>query len=365
MHERFAIILILSIGLALVLTSRIIISTLSGEESFHNWWGKETKLLLRVVDDDGQPVEGAKVTMHFRFIDWGKINTVVKQTDADGRVEVRGRCVDGFDYTIEKEGWYNSRSGVNYMTRDDGGVPYKDGKWLPYGEEETVRFKKIRKPIPMAVFTLFDFKVPKADQEYGFDMEYGRLVEPYGPGKVADFHVKYSFPEEEGVFWKTMTITFPNCLDGAYLIDLDEKSKLASPYHADAGEDYAKTFTWKYALSFEWQEDKCSGKMYRVATEPTPHCDERLAYNQGLVLRTRTKVDADGNLVSAHYGKIYGEINLGLDMYGTNARSGAILFFNPTENDTNLEFDNKEHLLDKNLRKPNGRPLAGGHLFYF
>lgn len=332
--------------------------------SLEDCWGKEAKLLLRVVDDDGQPVEGAKVTMRFRFIDWGKINTVVKQTDADGRVEVRGRCADGFGYTIEKEGWYNSRSGVNYMTRDDGGVPYKDGKWLPYGEEKTVHFKKIRRPIPMVVFTRFNFWVPKAEQEYGFDMEYGTLVEPYGPGKVADFYVKYSFPEEEDVFWKIMTITFPNCLDGAYLIDLDEKSKLASPHHADINGDYAKSFTFKFAMDCVWEMDERLGKSFMHLRGPIPLCNEKLAVNQGLILRTRTKVDAEGNLISAHYGKIYGKITLDEGkIQGNESGPCTVLFFNPVENDTNLEFDNKDHLRD--MRKPNGRPPSTGSLFYF
>jgi hypothetical protein len=188
----------------------------------------------------------------------------------------------------------------------------------------------------------FDFQVPKAGQEYGFDMEVGALVEPHGKGKVADFFVTYTFSEDDGAFCKTMTISFPNCLDGAYPIDLDADSFLKSPYHADPNGDYIKTFSWKYAIKFKWKGDAGASRRQRVPAAYEPACDERLAEGQGLILRTRTRVDAEGNLVSAHYGKIYGEIGL-IDCFpGAPACGGnAMLFFNPVENDTNLECDSE------------------------
>ena len=50
-----------------------------------------------------------------------------------------------------------------------------------------------------------------------------------------------------------------------------------------------------------------------------------------MIFRTRTHVDENGNLISAHYGKIYG-----LWEFSTMIRAKDI-FFNPTPNDTNLE----------------------------
>ena len=50
-----------------------------------------------------------------------------------------------------------------------------------------------------------------------------------------------------------------------------------------------------------------------------------------LVIRTRTKVDANGNLVSAHYGKIYG-----LWEFFGSMRASRIQF-NSKPNDPNLE----------------------------
>ena len=50
-----------------------------------------------------------------------------------------------------------------------------------------------------------------------------------------------------------------------------------------------------------------------------------------LVFRTRTKVDEDGRLVSAHYGMIYGPWTTEFGM------KAAAIFFNPRPNDTNIE----------------------------
>ena len=50
-----------------------------------------------------------------------------------------------------------------------------------------------------------------------------------------------------------------------------------------------------------------------------------------LVFRTRTKVDENGQLISAHYGMIYGRWTT---EFGMNAEA---IFFNPRPNDTNIE----------------------------
>ena len=67
-----------------------------------------------------------------------------------------------------------------------------------------------------------------------------------------------------------------------------------------------------------------------------------------LILRTRTKVDSDGNLISAHYSKVYGPIYVEGIFY---FRSYA---FNPNENDTNLESDPERNLVPKRKRKKMG-----------
>ena len=59
--------------------------------------------------------------------------------------------------------------------------------------------------------------------------------------------------------------------------------------------------------------------------------DTRLDAYSYIVFRTRTKVDDKGNLVSAHYGKIYGLWEFFGGIRAANVQ------FNPNPNDTNLE----------------------------
>ncbi len=319
--------------------------------------GVKAKFTVRVVDENGKPVEGAKVWARFSQSSRGKFTVDEKFTGQDGCVTVSGRCDFYTRFVITKDGYYETSHTIEY---DEDGYERKGGKWQPYGGMVQFKLKKIQKPTTMIQFSHFAFKVPLANQEYGFDMEYGALVEPYGPGKVADFFVTYTFSEDNGVFCKTMTISFPNCLDGAYPIDLDADSFLKSPYHADPDGNYIKTFTLKYAMRFKWEKNVHSGEITRIPAEAKPACDERVMKNQGLLLRTRTKVDAKGNLVGAHYGKIYGEIRLDDFFPGVPAcGSNAMLFFNPVENDTNLECDS-ESFRNWLEAKKRGEPVGAG-----
>ena len=56
--------------------------------------------------------------------------------------------------------------------------------------------------------------------------------------------------------------------------------------------------------------------------------------NSYLIFRTRTQVDSKGNLLSAHYGKIYGSWRSNDEEMFINGGC-----FNPVENDTNIEGD--------------------------
>ena len=321
------------------------------ERSFTNFFfGVKAKFTVRVVDENGKPVEGAKVWASFNMEHRGKSNVDEKLTDAAGVAEVSGRCHSSVGMAITKDGYYRTWHAIRFF---EEGYDIQDGKWQPYGSFVKFTLKKIHRPTPMVVFTNLKFPVPECDRDYGFDMEYGALVEPYGPGKVADFYVRYmmegapyvmSGNKESG--GRSITLTFPNCLDGAYPIDLDVDSELQSPHQADPQANYTKEIT----LKATWGREIIGYKQ------------ETLEENQGLVLRTRTKVDTEGNLISAHYGEIYGKWDIlgQLTKQWPFINNGGTIFFNPAENDTSLEFDNQEHY---ELKKGNLIPL--GNLLAF
>ena len=65
----------------------------------------------------------------------------------------------------------------------------------------------------------------------------------------------------------------------------------------------------------------------------------------GYFLRTRVVLDRQGNIESANYAKIYGEIDF--------RAIGAISFtyyYNPVANDRNLEFDPKQNLFPEDVK---------------
>jgi hypothetical protein len=69
--------------------------------------------------------------------------------------------------------------------------------------------------------------------------------------------------------------------------------------------------------------------------------------DQNYYFRVRTAKDDSGNIVSAHYGKIYGDFRID----AINSKTLLIFFqyyVNPTPNSRNVEFDPKQNLF-KNL----------------
>jgi hypothetical protein len=89
--------------------------------------------------------------------------------------------------------------------------------------------------------------------------------------------------------------------------------------------------------------------------------EEMLAKDQGLVVRTRTKVDAEGRIISANYGKIYGAIGASSFPLQISTTS-AVFFFNPAGNDTSLEFDDK---FPPDLKNGIRLPVNPGSLRYY
>ena len=327
-----------------------------GRGIFFRLFGAEAKICATVVDDDGKPVEDAEVTATYRLYHtgWGDcVNNVTCLTDAAGRADLAGRC-DEFDAGIyvAKEGFYKTHERRTVKSEDnpDGrGIYTKWGKWNPYGVKKTYVLKEIRNPVPMVVFTNVTIHPSALDKEFGYDLEYGDFVKPYGDGEVADFYVKFEWDENDKRTIKKMTMTFPNALDGAYTCPYYEPSQLKSPYRADENATYEK----EYVFFTNWEKDRPDNE-YKIVDK------YELAGDQGMILRTRTKVDVDGTLVSAHYSKIYGKIAVD-GQYPESlkvSRGGIAIFFNPVENDTNLECDGKPH---PELRKGRRKNVEHGN----
>ena len=278
--------------------------------------GTETKMILRIVDADGVPVPDAEVEFGF----WnnhsqGGFKNTFTRSGTNGECVVSGRCNGSCVWNVAKPGYYSSHA--EWSLSDTRAMPkVVGGKWQPYGETKEIVLKEIIAPVDMPGLEYTLIECPAFDKWLGFDLGCCSWVEPYGNGSHPDVLVRL---HEDGsgdtAFSATMDLCFTNNPHaGAYVLRKDGDSEMKSVYHADANAAYESRLA--YSLSVD-----------SVGRRNENGLDE----DSYLVLRTRTEVDKDGNLVSAHYGKIYGK----WEFYG-GMRAEAI-FFNPTPNDTNLE----------------------------
>ena len=321
--------------------------------SFHaakiNWkevarcGGGKLKIRVKVVDEDGKPVPGAELFARFDQFLSGKFKVEKGSTDRNGEKEFVEKTDEGAFGTVKKDGFYTSGYAVDLRKEQ---VDFRDGKWHPFPLEKTVVLKRKVRPVPMYVFPRQELEVPRLDEDFGYDMEYGDFVEPVGDGKVADFFVRFTCVDNDEELYRTIVLSFPNALDGAYLFEKDTHSELASPYEADLEADYRKEFIFTYQVNKKI-----------VGNDNGRIEDKRMPEIQGLVLRTRTKVDANGTLMSAHYGKFYGQVVPLFPGFIALNFGGITTYWNPVENDPSIEFGEK---MPRSMQKGKKRPA--GHL---
>jgi hypothetical protein len=262
----------------------------------HEW-----KAMIKVIDENGSPVAKANVKVGYYTN-----NTSV---DIDGTTDINGMLIvthstSTFNYIeyalsfgIDKEGYYGTRSSC------DLGIPYDAKKWNP---AVTILIKKVGKPIAMyAKKYVMGLKLPEYNKQIGYDLMIGDWVGPYGKGINSDILFTENHADEKSGY--TFTIGFPKEGDGLQEFTLPDReigSGLRSPHEAPVDGYQSK---------------------HEQTQMPDP--------NRNYFFRVRTAKDHEGNIVSAHYGKIYGDF-----MQFT-------YYLNPTPNDRNIEFDPKQNLL--------------------
>lgn len=275
---------------------------------------------IRIVDQDGTPVDHAQV--------WGGLQTgdgyndytsIEGYTNTNGEFIVKGRCTRFLTLRITKDGYYKTDFRLSYRaTTADPKV--KDGKWQPYDSHRTIILKEILDPQPMCFHDArTSFKVPVYEEWVGFDCEKFDFVSPHGHGVENDMLLRFTLnnPTRDD-YHMTMEVSFTNNpYAGAYEMERSGMSEFESVYHADTNAVYQQSFMYRF--------DQSPAKV--------PKYTAQLKSDKYLIFRTRTKVDSEGRLVSAMYGKIYGDWNF----VGPGGMSIEQFVFNTTSNDTNLE----------------------------
>lgn len=272
-----------------------------------------------VVDQNGKPVTDALVYGALTTGGWMNDYALIKgMTDSNGQFQVRGKCTDFMRCQIVKAGYYTTEFRVSYL--DTKAVPaVKDGRWQPYGNKRVAVLKEIVDPQPMVCRDLLaSLTIPKYSVWMGFDFERYDFVAPYGKGRDEDVLLRFNLDRPSADECNmTMEVAFTNRpYAGAYKMMKDEQSEFKTAYEADTNRHFGQSFTYRF--------QRRKGK---------PPSYDRLQEDEYLVYRTRTRVDRDGNLVSAHYGVICG----GWDFVGPAGFRIADFIFNPRPNDIRLE----------------------------
>lgn len=228
-----------------------------------------------------------------------------------------GKTNERVSIGVDMEGYYHTFGRVTFRSSTSG-YRVVDGKWQPYGETRTVVLKKIKNPTVMSPMKGENRRgYPEDGVWAGYDLEKHDWVAPIGNGVCEDMKIRFVTQKFSDVdFARTMDVSFADIpYGGAYRMDTDNFSEFKTVYSANTNAAYLSTY--KYEFKHEGRN--------LVRNE--------LAQGEYLVFRTRTRVNPDGSLKSAHYGVIMGNWKF-FEPYGMGI--GRTLF-NPMPNDTNLE----------------------------
>lgn len=326
------------------------------------------ELTIQVVDEDGKPLAGARGDS----ISFNPKNG--RHGGDDWVADLNGRfiCKDPpyFFTTDMRVSLSKSDAAVGWKSYD---VTVTQQDFLHFEEPKLalkVTLPYVRKPIPLKAKAEgfshrrvnwpkdtepADLRLPDlAITEVGYDAELLEPMPPHGQGKRMDFTIRvtsvfrgfadvnlerravadsergWHTPSEGkvryGDWTHSVTYHFPNKGDGIILsAQFWPYCKLTLPHKAPE-DGYVPELTLKEEVRQVFIRPDLSN--YRDKMQ-----------NNGLFLRLRTQLDKDGNVVSANYAKIVSPLVTPL-----SAGNVFKIFYNPTPNDRNLEYDFKTNL---------------------
>jgi hypothetical protein len=266
-------------------------------------------ITIRVVDEAGIPIQGANAAIYFEMYR-DNIKSFKGLTDTNGLFSAQDETDTNVSEVAEKEGYYKSSETHFFRALNKDQTRYE-----PWDDVRTLTLRKIIDPKEGKKAGTRG-TVPKLDEPLGFDILAGDWVNPYGQGVVSDFVFTCSNNTEENI--ASYTLTFPNEGDGVIEYPRDKKGQsiFRWPYKAPL-DGYLSVLKNKEIYAF----DKNTTIMSDYKTLPQEPSD--IIY----VFRIRTKYNADGNIVSAFYGKIFGAIEIN---WNNRLRFGYWLNTDPT-----------------------------------
>lgn len=299
------------------------------------------RLYVQVTENDGRPISNAVVRVGFstsNVLFGGGHSSRSKSGHAEARTDEKGNAIvkfncksDSFGWHVEAKGYYRSSSYRENFKFDEIIIPPCFGKIILHEHEKygkTILWKKIN-PQPMYSYRLaeaFDVfnKVPVKNGRYGFDLKKGSWLPPLGDGEIADFYYVRNIGSEPMKDGSVAWLEFDEG-GGAYFEKQTGCEEFPSTYCAKTNE----IFKTRLPFMFVRKNPDSKGVDWRDIV----NADEYI------VLRTRAKLDSDGNVVEANYSKILGPFRFG---YAVEARC---VVFNHRVNDPNLESDCRRNMI--------------------
>lgn len=297
------------------------------------------KLTVKVFEEQGVPMAGAKVT--FNFMDPTTRNAIQVEglTNAEGLFSGEGQTDGAMSGGVTKEGFY--RGGFSFK----GFSGLENGRWQPWDAVYTTNLRPILNPVPLFAKKVRT-QVPVLDQRCGYDLEKGDWVAPHGKGVQPDltFKVLRDFKD-----WFNFTVeaelTFAQPRDGLVRMVSSAVGQYSSfRWERSAPEDgYAAPHLIRFV-----NRDPRTGKIAEKSFDMNKT-------HEGYFFRVRT-VEENGRLIAANYGRITGDI--GISPHDTKTCMIMFTYYlNPTSMDRNMEWDPKRNLLpglswEENPREP-------------
>lgn len=280
---------------------------------------KKGRITVKVVDETGKPIAGAKVGIGFEQYVNGNYKGIPIEglSNIDGIFTGEARGTQVVTYGATMEGYYESFGEYRFKTKTNG-------KWYPWNPVVTVVLRKIEEPIPMYARHA-EIIIPKINKEIGFDLIEYDWIKPYGKGRHADFVFKItrkyiSHLEFDG----TLTISTSNNFSGIQLIKENRR--------------YGSMFKLPRNAPQQGYEKKV---VKTITAFPGKSIKSDSMEDNNYIFRIRSE-QKDGKFYRAMYGKSQGDFNFTVGE-GTTARIGFKYYLNP-DYTTNLEFDPKRNL---------------------
>ena len=287
--------------------------------------GAEARVVFRVLDDGGSPVQGATVDVFFDMADRSKGRRVVVRTDTNGVCVAEAKTKGVLQIKVTCDGYYKTKDEICFITMGHE-HEVKNGRWQPWGMTKETVLRPIRNPKAEKHRIRGYKRTKRLDEWLKFDLEQGDFVSPDGKGKTSDCEVLFSWDRGLGNKYTGMSvkIRFTDKYSGGCYVSKVMYSDFSGAYTFPSSRELCSEF---YYFVHEKRNNETGELVEREA--------RKFDATKALLVRSRCKIDpVTGKLLECHYSQI-SDIRFGCDSDGIAFLVKS--FFNPTPNDTNLE----------------------------